>query len=282
MNTNTDTSTGNYTVPLWALRGLAIVGFITLIVAGIWLAVYAARFVPASVDGFNAAAVSLSQIFTPTKQPNTLAIVPNATSTAFSHVPKTSPATSTSAGSAKSTQHKITKPTNTKYKKYARHYVAPKVGKRTTHTYSIGNGMPKVPKLYGLPDLATHIIAVGYLTSTSTNSFIATTTIPAGTHTAIKFTITNIGTNKTGAWTFTAHIPTNVSYIFNSPIQKPLYPQDYIKQDHIIKIEYVLGFTQATPGSDQTISITANPKHTVAESNFKNNSATTSVTILGR
>lgn len=275
---NTKKPDGDSVVPYAALQGLAIVGFITLVIAGIWLAVYAARFVPASVDGLSTAAVSLSHIFTPTQQPNTLAIVPNATSTDFSAVQKTISTTNTNTkvntGSAKPTHRVATNSTKIQHKTRTARHITTRAGKRTTHTYNISNNTPIIPKLYGLPDLVTHITAVGYLTSTSTKSFIATSTIPAGTRVAVKFTITNVGTNKTGAWTFTAHIPTHVSYIFNSPTQQSLSPHDHI--------DYVLGFTQAAAGSNQIISIMANPKHTIAESNFKNNSADMNITILGR
>jgi hypothetical protein len=47
-----------------AINGLAIVGFIALLVAGIALAIYSARFLPKTASRIGAAAVSLSSVFT--------------------------------------------------------------------------------------------------------------------------------------------------------------------------------------------------------------------------
>ncbi|HQU08034.1 MAG: hypothetical protein B7X04_03360 [Parcubacteria group bacterium 21-54-25] len=259
MTPTTENTTTEPTLPQGALQGLAIVGFIVLVVAGVWLAIYTARFVPTAVEGLSSAAVSLSQFFTPAKQPSTLVVVPN---TATSTVATSTNATTTApvATSAAPTKKTRTVPT-------------PKPGARTEHTYLIGDATSTTPTLHGLPDLATRITAVGYLTSTSTSSFVATTTIPAGAHVAVKFTITNIGTNVAAPWVFSASLPTQVNYIFNSAIQQALNPGDHI--------DYVLGFDQANTGVNQTISITVNPKHVVAESNFNNNSASASVTVLG-
>jgi hypothetical protein len=86
-----------------------------------------------------------------------------------------------------------------------------------------------------------------------------------------------------GVWRFSASIPTQSSYFFQSQPQQALAPGD--------SIDYVLGFDQANKGSGQMISVTANIKYVdpftgaitfpVAESNSNNNSASTVITILG-
>jgi subtilase family serine protease len=77
----------------------------------------------------------------------------------------------------------------------------------------------------------------------------------------------------TGPWTFSASIPTQTSYIFQSPEQQPLAFGD--------SIDYTMGFDQAMVGANQKILIIVNPDNKVIESTEKNNSASTTITILG-
>jgi subtilase family serine protease len=145
-------------------------------------------------------------------------------------------------------------------------------GTRTSETIPLGGTVPTGTP-YGLPDLTTSITAVGYLATTSADSFVASATVPAGSRPAVRFTIKNTGTNVTGSWRFSASIPTQTAYIFQSQPQQSLAPGD--------SIDYTLGFDQANRGSNQTISVTANFDNAVAESNKNNNSASAAVTILG-
>ncbi|MDO8624086.1 MAG: CARDB domain-containing protein [bacterium] len=239
------------------LRGLAIVGFIALVGLGIWLAIYSARFVPATMNRLGAAAVALTSIFRPGDA--SLSVVPNNTSTttlpfAFGNSTATSTATTTppkpSTGSNSGT----------------------KPGQQTGGTYPIGGSASSTP--FGQPDLVTSILAVGYLASSTTDSFVATSTVPAHGRAAVKFLIKNVGTNIISAgWRFSASIPTQSAYIFQSQSQQGLNPSD--------SIEYILGFDQANPGNNQTISITADFDRLVGESNENNNSASANLIILG-
>ena len=61
-------------------------------------------------------------------------------------------------------------------------------------------------------------------------------------------------------------------YTYESQPQQSLNPGD--------SIDYTLGFDQADAGT-QTISITANYDHAVAESDSGNDSASAQITILG-
>jgi hypothetical protein len=239
-------------------NALAVAGFVALIACGIWLAIYATRFVPSVVGGIGSAAVSLGSVFNPAPAPS-LSVVPSTTaSTTIPFGPATtSPATTTA---------------------YAPTPVTPKPvpttpGTPTSGTYPIGGTPVTSGAPYGLSDLVVSVNAVGYLATTSADSFIASSTVPAGSRAAVKFTIRNVGTNVTGSWRFSASIPTQTAYIFQSPPQQSLNPGD--------SIDYTLGFDQANRGANQTISVTANFDHAVNESNMNNDSASASVTILG-
>lgn len=239
-----------------AITGLAVVGFIVLIVAGIWLAVYSMRFAPAVVNGVGSAAVYLGSIFNPADEP-TLSVVSNPTaSTTISFGNASSTATSTTPTTTTPTQTNSTV----------------KPGTKTGGVYQI-SGATTTASLSGLPDLVVTIDKIGYLATTSADSFVATSTVPAGSRPAVKFTIKNIGTNVMGAWRFSASIPTQSSYIYWSPFQQTLNPGE--------SIEYTLGFDQAIAGSNKMVSVSVNFDHAVGESNFNNNNASTQLTILG-
>ena len=238
------------------LRGLAIVGFIALVSLGIWLAIYSARYVPATVGRLGAAAVALTSIFRPGDA--SLVVIPNNTGTTTPPLENdVDVATSTGSTDAPSNNN-----------------VTPSPGPATSGTYPIGGGSSAPLTPSGLPDFITSVLAVGYLASSTTDSFVATSTVPSRGRAAVKFVIKNVGTNLAPAgWRFSASIPTQNAYIFQSPPQQGLNPGD--------SIEYILGFDQASPGNSQTVSITANFDRLANESNQNNNSASTNLTILG-
>lgn len=241
-----------------AVNALAIVGFIALIGASMWLAVYSTRYVPTVVNGAGAAAVYLGSVFN--RSTTSLSVVPTASTTiSFSG------ASSTISTTASSTVSEPVKNIPSKP-------VATTAGEKTTGTYLI-NSTPAGVSLSGLPDFIVVIKDVGYLATSSADSFIASSTVPSGSRPAVSFSIKNVGTNVTGAWRFSASIPTQTAYIYESQPQQSLNPGD--------SIDYVLGFDQANKGSGQTISITANFDRAVAESNPGNDNASTKVTILG-
>lgn len=243
-----------------AMKILAGIGFITLIGTGMWLAVYSTQFVPSVVSRIGDAAVYLGSIFTSPQTPNNLSVT--------STVP-TASTTTISFGMANPTSFK----TKVKYSPTNKSKnAAVTAGKKTETVYQIG-GPVGTPSLYGLPDFVTTIDAIGYLATTSADSFVASSTVPAGSRPAIRFTIKNIGTNVTGPWRFSALIPTQTAYIYQSQPQQSLNPGD--------SIVYTLGFDQANKGANETISITANFDHTVIESNTNNDSASAKITILG-
>lgn len=241
-----------------AINGLAVVGFVALVAAGISLAVYSTRFVPTVVNSAGAAAVYLGSFFTPNSEPGISVVpTPTASSTIFFG----------EASSTISTKETITTPLPTPLKK-----ITTIAGGETSGAYEINNATG-TPKLSGLPDLVVNINAIGYLGTASGGSFVASSTVPSGFRPAVRFTIKNIGTNIAGVWRFSASIPTQTAYVYQSQPQQALNPGD--------SIEYTLGFDQATNGADKMISITANFDHAISESNTNNNSASTKVTIIG-
>lgn len=240
-----------------AINGLAVVGFVALVIAGIWLAIYSTLFVPTVVNRIGSAAVYLGSVFIPSDEP-TLSVVPNPTASTTISFGNASSTTSTS------TIPKITAPTKPKP-------VATTPGEKTSGTYLIGNATAQT--LNGQPDFIVNITAVGYLATTSAESFIASSTVQSGSRPAVKFTIKNIGTNIAGQWRFSASIPTSSAYLYYSPLQQSLNPSD--------SIDYTLGFDQAIAGSNKMISITANFDRAIGESNTNNNSASAQLTILG-
>ncbi|TSA43783.1 hypothetical protein D4R49_02220 [bacterium] len=234
---------------------LAIAGFIALIGGSMWLAVYSTRYVPSVVGRLGTAAVYLGSVFTPAEGP-TLSVIPTASTT----IPFGEEASSASTSAAETTVPQTSKS------------VTPTAGKQTSKIIQIGGATTTAATpapLNGLPDLVATINSVGYLATTSAESFIATTTI-IGYRPAVNFTIKNIGTNATGPWTFTANIPTASAYLFQSQPQQSLAPGD--------SIDYTLGFDQANKGA-QTITVTADPDKTINESNDDNNTATAKVNI---
>lgn len=235
---------------------LAITGFIALIGASMWLAVYSTRYVPSVVGEVGSAAVYLGSVFTPAEKP-ALSVVPTASTTiAFGEDANSTLASSTLSRSVSSGPVEVPAPARVQP-------VAPVAGSRTT----------SVTVLDGLSDLAVKINAIGYLATSSADSFVASSTVPASTRPAVHFTIKNVGVNVTRAWHFTASIPTQTEYLYTSPAQQALAPGD--------SIEYTMGFDQPVAGTNQTIVITANPDHAFTESSFTNNAATTTVTVLG-
>ena len=230
---------------------LAVVGFVALVGAGMWLAVYSTRYVPGVVNRVGVAAVYLGSVFNRT--PASLSVVPTASSTFISFG---------SASSTISTSVTAVRPKT----------VPTTAGTPTSGVYQI-SGTPATTALSGLPDLSVSIDAIGYLATSSADSFVVSSTVPSGSRPAVRFTIKNIGTNVSGSWRFSASIPTQTAYIYQSDPQQSLAPGD--------SIDYTLGFDQANNGAGQTISITANFDHAVIESNMDNNSASAQITILG-
>lgn len=233
-----------------AIRGLAVVGFISLLGLGIWGAIYSARFVPTAVGNLGSAAVYLGSLFSPAPTPS-LDVVGTASSTYISFgTPATTTASTTPATPPKTPAAPVVK---------------------TPGTPIIVEVPAPVVAPYGLSDLAITITKTGYLNTSSTDSFVASDTVPSGKRAAVQFTVKNIGTNYTGTWRFSASIPTKPSTTYKSDSQQSLAPGD--------SIDYTLGFDRAIKGTDQKVTVTIDPDHKLDEASIKNNVASATLTI---
>lgn len=236
----TETTAAKKPVPSATLYAFAVVGFISLILIGITLAIYSAQFIPTLVSKLG------TGVGTSTSTSSSSLSVVSATSTEY-------------------TQTVIGIPTNP---------VNPAAQLPGVVVPPSTNPEPSAPTYhapYGLSDLSTTIIATGYLTGDSTDTFVPARIIPPGARPAVKFSVSNIGTNSTGPWNFLAMIPTISGNVFNSPIEQSLNPGD-----HIV---FTLGFNLAAPGPAQPITVVADPNNQISESNEGNNSAAAAVTI---
>ena len=121
----------------------------------------------------------------------------------------------------------------------------------------------RTTNLYGYPDLAVRIIN-------------APTSVRSGQQVSLQFVIENAGTNAVPAnWYFTASLPYNPAYTYQSPVQQALYPGD--------KIVYTLGYTAQynvygysypqNSGGTQSASINADPYNLIYEQSESNNTA---------
>ena len=90
---------------------------------------------------------------------------------------------------------------------------------KTTSSYSYAPASQPVAQLYGYADLATRIVSV----------------VPQGSRYSFVFEISNVGSNIASyGWSFTAELPLDPTYTYNSGPQQALRPGD--------KIVYTLGF----------------------------------------
>lgn len=232
-----------------AVNALAIVGFIALIIIGIGLAIYMARYAPKLVSKLDGAAVSLSSIFHPNSDAS-LQVV-----TATSTLPFADSSTATSSLSTASSSTSGTGSTGTKGS----------TGTAGTPTKYVTVTTTTTVQPYGDPDLTVKITDVGYLrTKNDTDTFVASNSVSSGRDGAVKFTVKNVGTNVTGSWKFQLSLPTSSSdSTFTSPMQDSLKPGE--------SVDYVLGFQHSRSGNNREIIVKVDSGKNVDESDEGNN-----------
>ena len=231
-----------------AVGALAIVGFIALVIIGIGLAIYTARYLPDLSSKVGGGAVSFSSLFH--KKPNAdLQVVTSTTTLPFG----TNSTTTASVAVATSTSSKTSSGGS---------YASAGASQGATYTTPVSKGPVA---LYGNPDLSATVTDVGYLSrSGDTTSFVGSNSVPQSNDGAVKFTITNVGTNATGSWNFSVDIPTSPSQHFVSPDQASLNPGD--------SVDYVLGFSRGfSSGQQITVTVTADPNNRIIENSKTNN-----------
>ncbi len=230
-----------------AVNGLAVVGFVALVVFGIALAIYSARYVPQAVT-------KLATLSGTSTTPNpSLAVVPATTTIPFSAIPEVMTPTQSIPNATQSQNSS-----------------AP--AGYTTQSSQTRAPAEQQPAFYGLPDLSVTITAVGYLAGDTTDTFVPATVIPPGAHPAVKFIVNNVGTNISPAWTFNADIPSATGPVFNSPLEPPIAPKN--------GISFTLGFNQTVPGN-QVVSIVVDPNDQIQEYNKANNVETANIEVGG-
>lgn len=237
-----------------AVNGLAIVGFIVLVIIGMALAVYAARMVPSALSRVGSAAVYLSSQIFPAEEGDTdLVVVPSEETVPFGDDALVATSTEVTATP--------TQPTTG----------STPVRPGTPTTVVVPVQVPASTNYYGLPDLVVENVITGYLNTSSTDSFRASDEVPDGKRGAVKFTVINRGTNVSDRFEFEVKVPTTRSYTYNSKSQQALRPGE--------RIEYVLGFDQAKEGTNRTITIDVDPDDDINESNENNNTRSVRIDI---
>lgn len=229
-----------------ATKALAVVGFFALLGAGAWGSVQAVKLLPSLGSTILAAAVNLTSIFIPASSP------PPAL-----EAPEVSPPSEPAAESGE-----VGVPRE------------PSAGERTMSVHPLGGGAPAPSSGPGV-DLAVKILEVGAI-DTASDEFIpgSPVAVSATRKAAVRFSVENLGTERSPAWSFNASLPTSPVFVFHSDPQRELGPGD--------RIEFTMGFDNATgdAGGNGTIAITADPTGAIKEVTKENNAATATVKIV--
>lgn len=239
-----------------AQSALAIVGFIALILIGIGLAIYAARYVPVALNRLGTGAVSLSSIFTPAEEEvvEEPVVVVSETTVPFEPI-----ATSTDSG-------ETVTPT------YTPGPVATGTVRPGTVTYTQPVPIVVPPQgPYGRADLSVEITAVGYCTSDRVSSFRRSNDVPDGENGGFQFAVRNLGTNTSGSWDFEYDLPTSPALSRTVSNQRSLSPGD--------RVDYTLCFTEPRSGNNRTVRVDVDSNREVTESNENNNGDSAQIDI---
>ena len=139
---------------------------------------------------------------------------------------------------------------------YNNNYVYPNYGSGYTGYYN-----PSVT-LYGRPDLSVRVIDTGRI-DRYTNLYTPTTALSAYDRVAVKFEVTNTGTNRIDSWIYNVSLPTNPYYLYTSIPQQTLNPGD--------RIQFVIAFDSIQARADNQVVISADPQNTIQENDESNN-----------
>ncbi len=101
----------------------------------------------------------------------------------------------------------------------------------------------------GFADLAVTFIGVGTY-NPNTNTFNPQTALTGSAAAALRFEVKNIGTKTSGDWQFSATLPTDPTFTYNSPVEAGLKPNE--------RQVITLQFTAASSGSSvqTTVAVT--------------------------
>lgn len=130
--------------------------------------------------------------------------------------------------------------------------------------------IPRASNPYGVADL--HITGIKTGMVNAYGNFSEQYNVSKYDRGAAVFTIQNAGTKETGIWYFSANVPSQGGYTFNSQPQPTIMPGGVA--------EILITFDQLYPGT-RAITVHADSYNAIPESNEYNNSITGYLTILG-
>jgi hypothetical protein len=239
-----------------ATSALAIVGFITLILIGIALAIYAARYVPVALDRLGLAAVSFDAEYEPADENAGISVIEPGETIPFEPIATSTGTTTIVTGGVVATNGSS----------------APAQPARPApaRTVTVPVTVP-APAPYGRADLTVEVTATGYCSTNRPDSFRRASEVPDNENGGIQFRVSNIGTNNSGTWDFDYELPTSPVLKKTVTNQRTLGPGD--------RMEYTLCFTEPRAGDNRTVRVTVDTGRDVTESNENNNSDTAQIDI---
>lgn len=173
MSTPGDPSVGDATRKA-TMNGLAIVGFGALIIAGIFLAIYAARYVPETLSRLSGAVILSSDTGTTTNESEGSGETPTVTNDTEDEPSVVTPAVPETPT--------VSKPPVTG---------GPLIVPQSPRVVS------NEPTLFGRADLAIQNAEIGYMRG---STFIEDNDAPSNRDVAVRFNVKNIGTNSASGW----------------------------------------------------------------------------------
>ena len=222
-----------------AVNGFAIVGFAGLLVLGIVLAVYAARYVPETLERL-AGAVYLS----PSEEP-------------VDETPETPAVVTPEEEEEPATPSTPWQPTPTT---------------PTTGTPIYYRQVPVTVPMTGRPNLEVDVLAVGYLRTSSATSFREDNEVPDGERPAIRFRVTNTGTNQSGFYDIEVEYPAEGSRdTYTIRVRESLMPKG--------TKDFTFGFDDPETGSNKRFTVTVDPDDDVDETSERDNDDSATIDI---
>jgi hypothetical protein len=148
-------------------------------------------------------------------------------------------------------------------------YSAPVATTTTTNTPVYTNNTTPTNIYVGKADLSVRIIDTGII-NRNTLQFTKTAAVSSTDRAGVKFEVRNIGGRATGAWNFTASMPSQTSPSYQSDSQVSLKPGD--------RIEFTLGFDNPSNVIGvNNFSVSIDPQNYIDEANELNNTASISI-----
>lgn len=223
-----------------AMHVLAVVGFIAVLIGGLWGSILVARATPGAFTSLAAAIVSVTSVFIPADDEGDTTTPEEAAETEVEESADTGE--TQVSGSTERT-----------------------AGNETTTIEVISTGGTPSSDPNGFVDLSARVIEIG-LVDKATGEFTASSSPSRSAfnqRAAVRFLVENLGTRTSGQWTFNAVLPTFPSHIYSSPSQLALAPGD--------RTEYTLGFDSFEEDGEGTLIVNVDPTNSINEPNKDNN-----------